>query len=221
MAHFYRYLRFLFVSVLVCCSSLVQADTTDDFIFAVKFNDVKTVQALLKKGMDVNVSEPIRGETAMMIALRENSMQVFDALLQDPNIQLEVRANNGDTSLMLASYLGNFPAVNQLIAAGAKINQTGWSALHYAAAVGNMKIMLLLLDKSANIDAKSPNKTTPLMMAVRSGDTSAVQLLLDKGADIRLINDLNLTALDFAIQLEKTEIAALLSSRLKQSKPPH
>ena len=100
MAHFDRYIRFLFVSVLVCCSSLVQADTIDDFIFAVKFNDVKTVQALLKKGMDVNASEPTRGETAIMIALREQSMQVFDALLQDPNLQLEVRANNGDTALM-------------------------------------------------------------------------------------------------------------------------
>ena len=221
MAHFDRYIRFLFVSVLVCCSSLVQADTIDDFIFAVKFNDVKTVQALLKKGMDVNASEPTRGETAIMIALREQSMQVFDALLQDPNLQLEVRANNGDTALMLASYLGNLPAVNQLIAAGAKINQTGWTALHYAASVGNTKIMLVLLDKLANIDAKSPNKTTSLMMAVRSGDTSAVQLLLDKGADSSLINQQGLTALDFAVQLEKREISALLLSRLNQRKPPH
>ena len=214
MTHFGRYIRFIFASLLVCCSFLVQADTTDDFIFAVKFNDVKTVQALLKKGMDVNASEPTRGETAMMIALHENSMQVFDALLQDPNIQLEVRANNGDTALMLASYLGNLSAVNQLIGAGAKINQTGWTALHYAASVGNTKIMLVLLDKLADIDAKSPNKTTPLMMAVRSGTTSAVQLLLDKSANIKLINDLNLTALDFAVQLEKREIAALLLNRL-------
>ena len=111
--------------------------------------------------------------------------------------------------------------MNQLIAAGAKINQTGWTALHYAASVGNTKIMLVLLDKLANIDAKSPNKTTSLMMAVRSGDTSAVQLLLDKGADSSLINQQGLTALDFAVQLEKREISALLLSRLNQRKPPH
>ena len=213
MAHFDQYIRFLFIFVLMCCSPLVHAETAEDFIVAVKFDDVNTVQALLKKGIDVNAGEPVRGETAMMIALRENSMQVFNALLEYPNTQLEVRANNGDTALMLASYLNNLPAVNRLIAAGAKINQTGWTALHYAAAVGNTEIMLVLLNKSAHVDAKSPNKTTPLMMAVRSGDTNAVQVLLDKGADLKLINDLNLTALDFAIQLEKKEIAILLSAK--------
>jgi ankyrin repeat protein len=216
----HRYICFICVAVLTYGSCVAQANIHEDFIFAVKFDDIKAVQAMLKKGVDVNASEPIRGETALMIALRENSKQVFDALLQSPNIQLEVRANNGDTALMLASYLSNFRAVNQLIAAGAKINQSGWTALHYAASVGDTKIMLVLLEKTAEINAKSPNKTTPLMMAVRSGSTSAVQLLLDKGADSNLINDLGLSALDFAIQLEKREIAAILSASFKQGNKP-
>jgi ankyrin repeat protein len=215
-----RYISFLFVSMLTCGASLAQADDTDDFILAVKFDDIKAVQTLLKKGMNVNASEPIRGETVMMISLRENSAQVFDALLHSPNIQLDARANNGDTALMLASYFSNLPAVTKLIAFGAKVNQSGWTALHYAASVGDTQIMLMLLEKAAHIDAKSPNKTTPLMMAVRSGSTSAVQLLIDKGADCNLINELGLSALDFAIQLEKREIAALLSTRLNQNSKP-
>ena len=210
----------LWFCALACSPFLAQADVRDDFIFAVKFDDIKAVQLLLKKEIDVNASEPIRGETAMMIALRENSTQVFEALLQHPNIQLEARANNGDTALMLASYFSNFRAVKLLIDAGAKINQSGWTALHYAASVGDTQIMLMLLDKAADIDAKSPNKTTPLMMAVRSGSSSAVQLLLDKGADRNLINELGLSALDFAIQLEKREIAALLSASSKQAIKP-
>jgi hypothetical protein len=216
----HTYTKFIFLCVLACCSSLAQADVHDEFMFAVKFDDAKAVQTLLKKGADVNASEPIRGETAMMIALRENSTQVFEALLQHPNIRLEARASNGDTALMLASYLSNFRAVDLLIDAGAKINQSGWTALHYAASVGDTKIMLMLLDKTADIDAKSPNKTTPLMMAVRSGNSSAVQLLLDRGADSNLINEMGLSALDFAIQLEKREIAGLLSARLNQSNKP-
>ncbi|MDO8180064.1 MAG: ankyrin repeat domain-containing protein [Undibacterium sp.] len=186
-----------------------------------KFNDVQMVQALLSKGMDANATEPVRGETVMMIALREKSGKIFEALLKHPDIKLEARASNGDTALMLASYLQNLPAVSQLISAGASINQAGWTALHYAAAVGDTPIMLALLDKTADINAESPNKTTPLMMAVRSGNTAAVRLLLDKGADIHHINDQGLSALDFAVQLEKREITAVLSARLKQNGKSH
>jgi uncharacterized protein len=211
-----RYLGRVFLCVLCCFASLAQADSYDDFIFAVKFNDMKTVQALLNKGMNANATEAMRGETVMMIALREKSTIVFEALLKHPDIKLEARANNGDTALMLASYLQNLPAVNQLMAVGASINQAGWTALHYAAAVGDTAIMQALLDKTADINAESPNKTTPLMMAVRSGNTAAVQLLLDKNADIYHINDMGLSALDFAIQLEKREIAEVLSIRIKR-----
>lgn len=214
-------LRSLFFCALLGAGAVAQADSYEDFIFAVKFNDVSTVQALLGKGMDVNATEPVRGETVMMIALREKSGKVFDTLLLHPDIKLEARADNGDTALMLACYLQNMSAVTQLISAGAKINRAGWTALHYAAAIGDTKIMLLLIDKSANIDVESPNKTTPLMMAVRSGNTDAVQLLLSKGADIHRINGMGLTALDFAVQLEKREITEVLSSKLKQEGKLH
>lgn len=203
----------VFLCVLCCFASLAHADTYEDFIFAVKFNDLQTVQALLSKGMDANAIEPVRGETVMMIALREKSGKVFETLLKHPEIKLEARANNGDTALMLACYLQNMAAVSQLITAGASINQAGWSALHYAAAVGDLPIMQILLDKKANINAESPNKTTPLMMAVRSGNTNAVQLLLSKGADLHRVNQMGLSALDFAVQLEKREIAEVLSSQ--------
>lgn len=185
----------------------------DDFLFAVKFNDVRTVQSLLAKGMDANTLEAERGETVLMIALREKSMKVVELLLKQPEIKLEARAQNGDTALMLAAYLGNRAAVTQLLDAGAEVNQTGWAALHYAAINGDVKIIALLLEHAAYIDAISPNKTTPLMMAVRSGKLAAVQLLLDEGADLGLINSMNLSALDFAIQLEQKEIAAELSAR--------
>lgn len=196
-------------------TSQAQASAYDDFMFAVKFNDARTVQTLLGKGMDPNAVEAVRGETVMMIALREKSMKVFDVLLKHIDIRLEARAHNGDTALMLASYLANLVAVNKLIDAGAEVNQPGWAALHYAALAGDLKVIAVLLEHAAYIDALSPNKTTPLMMAVRSGNLAALQLLLDEGADASLINSMGLSALDFALQLEQKEIAAELRSRQK------
>lgn len=205
----------LVLTLMLCVPALVRADAYDDFMFAVKFNDVHTVQTLFAKGMDPNSVEAVRGETVLMISLREHSMKVFAALLAHPDIQLEARARNGDTALMLACYLGNRAAVDGLIASGAQINRPGWTALHYAAAHGDLHIIALLLEHSAYIDAESPNKTTPLMMAVSTRKLSAVQLLLEEGADLGARNDAGMAALDFAAHFEYPEIEKYLTATLK------
>ncbi len=212
------YWRCLACFLLWLISSCALADDREDLIFAVRFDQVERVKELLGRGVSVDVTEPIRGETLLMIALREDSKKVFQALLNHKDIKLEARANNGDTILMLASYLGNFPFVKDLVEHDAEINQVGWCALHYAAAGGNKEIVALLLEKSAYIDAESPNKTTPLMMAARSGKHLIVNLLLEEGADPFLKNDLGLTALDFAIEVEQREIAAVLKERMQATK---
>lgn len=190
------------------------AGAYEDFMFAVKFDDVATVRELLRQGMDVNATAEARGETVMMLALRENSMKVFDLLLKSEDIQIEARAANGDSAVMIASFAGNLDGVKKLLAAGAQINRPGWTALHYAAAKGSVEIIALLLEHAAYIDAESPNKTTPLMMAASSGNIAAVKLLLDEGADLSLINEAGLNALDFAFHYEKPDIAEGLAYRM-------
>jgi uncharacterized protein len=186
------------------------------FFRAAKIDHVDITRDLLARGMDPNTIEEERGETAMMVALRENSMKVFETLLNAPDIKLEARARNGDTALMIASFVGNAPAVAALLAKGAQVNQTGWTALHYAAASGQDGIIRMLLEKSAYIDAESPNKTTPLMMAARAGKIYTVKLLLEEGADASLKNAQGLNAIDFAAQNNFTDIAEGLTSRLKK-----
>ncbi len=211
--HFYSlFLAGLFL-ILLGSSFSARADAYDDFVLAVKFNDASTVHDLLRQGMDVNSINGTRGETVLMIALREKSLKVFELLLKHPDIKLETHAINGDTALMIASFLGDLSAVNQLISAGARLNQPGWTALHYASAAGHVELMNLLLKKGGFINAQSPNKTTPLMMAVSSGKKKAVQVLLDSGADTSLINEMGLSVLDFSIQLEQKEIESLLRQR--------
>src|SRR5450830_250263 len=99
------------------CAANVAAQTSsyDDFIFAVKFDDAPTVQRLILDGADANSVEPLRGESALMIAMREKSTRVIDVLLSTRNIHLEARARNGDTALMLASFLGNASVVKKSV----------------------------------------------------------------------------------------------------------
>ena len=68
------------------------------------------------------------------------------------------------------------------------------------------------------IDAESPNKTTPLMMAARKGDLPAVKLLVQEGADLDLKNMLGLTAIDFARDANMRDVLHYLEKRLNEKR---
>jgi ankyrin repeat protein len=211
-------LRLLAVSALAAgLPGIALAGAYDDYFTAVKLDNIKLVRSLLQRGFDPNTVEEERGETGLIIAVREDARKVLELLLNTKDVNLNARARNGDSALMIAAYKGNYDVVKTLLDKGAEPNQTGWAALHYAAAVGNNQIVQLLLDHSAYIDAESPNQTTPIMMAARGGHILTVKLLLDEGADLTLKNGAGMTALDFARAGDFKDIVEGLTYRLKKA----
>ncbi|RXZ38921.1 ankyrin repeat domain-containing protein [Oxalobacteraceae bacterium CAVE-383] len=212
-------------AVLACLVMLAApcaafADTLSDFFRAVKNDNYTVVKSLLERGLSPNLVEETRGDSGLILALREDSKRVFDILINTPGIDLEIRARNGDSALMIASYKGNVAAVKALLAKEAQVNNQGWTALHYAAAIGNDEIVRMLLEESAYIDAESPNSTTPLMMAAGSGRVTTVKLLLDEGADPTLKNNVGMTALDFAQEARQTYVLDDITNLLNKPAKP-
>lgn len=203
--------------ISLCISKPVSAGAYDDFFQAVKVDHPEMIQSLLARGLDPNIVEEERGENGLILALRNGSMRAFKVLLDAPAIDVENKARNGDTALMIAAYTANKAAVDALLAKGAEVNRPGWTALHYAAAAGDNDIVARLLEKSAYIDAESPNKTTPIMMAARGGHILTVKLLLDEGADAMLKNEVGMTAIDFALKHNHHDIAEGLIYQLKKA----
>lgn len=197
--------------------AIALAGAYEDYFLAVQLDNAAGVKSLLQRGFDPNTVEAERGDSGLILALREDAMRVFEVLLNARNVNLEIKTRNGDTALMLAAFKTNQAAVVALLAKGAEVNQPGWAALHYAAASGNNDIVQLLLEHSAYIDAESPNKTTPIMMAARSGHILTVKLLLEEGADATLKNDAGMTAIDFASKFNHKDIAEGLTHRLKKA----
>jgi ankyrin repeat protein len=213
-----------FAAALACAalSSLVaapaQAAPIDSLIKSVKFDDIDGVRKLLAKGMDPN-SVDSQGMPLLVLAAREKSDKVGALLLANPKTNVEIEDKAGENAMMMAALNGDLEFVKQLIAKDAEVNKKGWAPLHYAAANGHDDIVKLLLDKSAYVDAGSPNGTTPLMMAARGGHVSTVKLLLDNGADLTVKNQIGLTALDFAKTYKEPDVVEGLTARLQQMQP--
>jgi len=184
------------------------------FFRAVQMDDARTVQSMLGSQVNPNEINPVGGEPALVLAVREGSMDVLQALLAHPGVRVDTPAVNGNTALMMAAFKGNREAAEALIAKGAAVNRAGWTPLHYAAAGGDNAIAGLLLQHGAKIDAVSPRASgsyTPLMMAAREGKEDTALFLLKQGANPKLKNGEGLTAAQIAARAEHASLARSLA----------
>jgi ankyrin repeat protein len=186
------------------------AGSYEDFFVAVKRNDGRTVSALLERGFDPNTRDP-KGQVALIQAIQAENMAVVEALMANPQTQVGLLNPVGESALMMAALKGQYDLSLRLLDRGAPVNQPGWSPLHYAATGPEPKIVRVLLERGAVVDAESPNRNTPLMMAARYGKEDSVKLLVAKGADLKRTNDLNMTAADCARSAGRDGLAGLLS----------
>jgi ankyrin repeat protein len=213
-----NYVKKLAYLLVLSSSFATSAGTFDDFFRAVRSDNAGSVKGLLDRGFDPNTRDE-KGQTGLLIALREPSPKVIQVLLNSPKTDVEARNSKDESPLMLAAIKGQQEFVIRLIERDADINKPGWTPLHYAATNGHTEVMKLLLDKDAFIDAQSPNGTTPLMMAAMYGSTAAVKLLLDEGADPLMKNEQGMTATDFAQRANRTDSVQLLSAAVRSKKP--
>lgn len=194
-----QYFKGILYVVVATWISTTNAGAYEDFFQAVNRDDGDTVATLVKRGFDVN-SRNADGQTGLHLALRDQSSRVTNALWADRGLDVNAVNGKGETPLMMAALRGELEWSRRLIERGAKVHKEGWSPIHYAATGPEPRVVALLLDRGAPIDAPGPNRSTPLMMAASYGAEANVDLLLARGANKRLRNDVDLDASAFAKQ---------------------
>lgn len=172
-------------------------------------DDERTVARLLAQGFDPNSRDP-KGQTAMHLAMRDNSARVAEALWQHRALDVNALNSDDETPMMMAALRGHTAWVQRFLDRGARVHKPGWSPIHYAATGPRSETVALLLDRGAPLDAESPNRSTPLMMAARYGSEASVDMLLARGADAKRKNDLGLSAVEFARQSGRDFLIARL-----------
>jgi ankyrin repeat protein len=205
--------RVLLIAALLS-GMAVQAAPIDDLVMAAELDDGYNVTRLLLRGIDPNVKDA-RGRLALDIAMREDSSKAMESLLNAPALDVNSPNAKGETPLMLAALKGRLDWVQKLVKRGAAVNREGWTPLHYACSGPDNGVAAWLLSQGAAINARSPNGSTPLMLAAGYGAIDLPALLLKAGADGSLRNQQGLAAADFAIKAGRDDVHQKLMPQLR------
>ena len=142
--------------------------------------------------------------------------------------------NQADRLLHLAVRLDDYSYAQTLLQDGADLNvrgYLGWTPLHDAAALGNLKMIQLLVEYGANIEEVDHYFRTPLRFAhlnghwqvvdyleklqrlvelTRVGDSKAVKSLIQQGLPVNFCSAYNRTLLHIAVLNEDVRMVATL-----------
>jgi len=213
------------LTLSIFCSALTFGQTPSQFaelVKAVKFDDAKEVKSYLNQGFSPNLVDA-NGNPLLVLAIKDKSYGVIEVLLATKGMDVDLSNKQGETPLMIASINGDLPLVKTLVLKHkAQLDHISWTPLHYACAKGNYEVAQFLLSKGAMVDSLSLGGTTPLMMAVQSGNEYTVKLLLNYGANLQIRNQVGLSAIDIAdIYIQPVISEGLRSRWSKLYKQPY
>ncbi len=179
-----------------------QPDGATALHWAAHHDDLETVQQLLAAGADAGAANDY-GATPVWLAATNGNAAIVAALLDagaDPNAALE----SGETVLMAAARTGTPAAVAALLDAGAEIEgaqaSKGQTALMWAVAENRLEVARLLLERGADVHARSrtaasvdrwgarnqvsaqPASAAPSDAGQAAGETSAIKEQTTLGA---------------------------------------
>ena len=169
---------------------------------------LQVVEFLVEHGADVNARTE-NGTTALIAAAGKGQLQVVEFLVEH-GADINARTDEGQTSLAAAISGGRSASVRFLSLVRFLVNigadiiaEDGETALMQAAREGDLAVMRLLVDRGADVNARTDRGWTALMSAA-SGELvgykeAAVRFLVEHGADIHAQDHHGRTALLVAV----------------------
>ncbi len=194
------------------------------------------VETLLRADANAFAVEP-SGETVLMSCSRTGLVGAVEKLLAagaEPN---SLETISGQSALMWAAAEGHTGVVDLLIGAGADVNASSsgrFTPLMFSARSGAFEIAKLLLDAGADVNATTDEGLSPLLVATASLDAITGSdyrlvvdesehqdlgiLLIDHGADVNQSDQYGMTALHYAVEMDKPR---LLKKLLEKGADPN
>ncbi|KAL4925444.1 ankyrin repeat-containing domain protein [Aspergillus undulatus] len=187
---------------------------------SMRAKSIPVVRALLEHGADPNhefLQPPLVAEICRSTEIKPGKkVAILDVLIDNsPPIEVDKVDSYGTTGLMWATTRGEIPVVEWLLARNANIsaiNNEKQGPLYYAVMNDHLELVQNLLTHGAPVNALTGAGDTMLQLAI-DRSTELVRVLLDGGANPELESSDGSTAINTAVQQEKTEIVKLLIER--------
>ena len=168
---------------------------------------------VLRLLLDHNADEHVRnnnGNTALHCAARSGHLDVARILLGrgaevDARNYLEITIHCASTDIQADPW-------SSLIL-DEHLRDRGMTPLHYAASNGHPEVVLLLLERNAEVNAQDNRGFTPFLFASRMGNTDTFQLLLDHNGNEHVRDNECRTPLHYAVYLNHLDAARFLLER--------
>ena len=176
---------------------------------------VQAVKSIMKRGADPSLMDN-RGWNTLHHAAMGGDTDIISLIHTHlPNI--ESKTGEGYTPLMVAAFNGKLHAVKWFLEKGATVaceNKRGWNMLHHAAEGGDTDIISLIHTHLPNIESKTGQGYTPLMVAAFTGKLHAVKWFLEKGAIVACETNRGWNTLHYAAKGGDTDIISLIHTHL-------
>ena len=133
-------------------------------------------------------------------------------MLLDHKANVDAKAITGETPLL--SGINHHEISLLILEHGPDVNatwETGVSALHKAASLGDKELIKKILDMGGNVNKQAHCGLTPVQFSTFQSNVEVVKLLVDHGADILLKADNGMNALHFAVSHSVFDIIWFLS----------
>uniref|UniRef100_A0A8C9T1I3 Neurogenic locus notch homolog protein 1 n=1 Tax=Scleropages formosus TaxID=113540 RepID=A0A8C9T1I3_SCLFO len=179
---------------------------------AARYARSDAAKRLLEASADANIQDNM-GRTPLHAAVAADALGVFQILIRNRATDLDARMYDGTTPLILAARLAVEGMVEELINCHADVNaidDSGKSALHWAAAVNNVDAVIVLLKSGANKDMQNNKEETPLFLAAREGSYETAKVLLEHFANREITDHMDRLPRDIAQERMHHDIVQLL-----------
>ena len=159
---------------------------------AARTGNVEAVTVLARHGADVNASETLRGQTALMWAAAENHPAVTRTLI-DLGANLHARSDGGgfERAQALESVQLNLQKIAE-----------GFTPLLFAARQGALGTTRVLVSAGADVNETAPRGSNALLIAITNHHYELAAVLVDSGADPGATDKGGSTALHAAVRAE-------------------
>lgn len=133
-----------------------------------------------------------------------------------------IAATRSDLDVLEAAAIGDLERLRALLDEDPSLanawSDDGFTPLHYAAFFGQPEAAKLLIERGADLEARSTNRefaldAAPLHSAVAARERGTIEVLLDAGADVNAVQHGGFTPLLEAAQTGQADVVELLLER--------